>query len=149
MVGGSIGAQQTYEWACRYSDMVKRVAPIAGTAKNSDRDFPFTQSLVDAITSDPNSQEGAYVSHEQVADGIKRQAGIWAIMGLSTAFYQRQLWRSLGFDSVEQFRTEFLGANFLTADPSDLLCRAWKWQRGDVSRLTNVDLPAALGRVTA
>src|SRR5205807_2197423 len=33
VVGGSMGAQQTYEWAVRYPDMVKRAAPIAGTAR--------------------------------------------------------------------------------------------------------------------
>ena len=32
VVGGSMGAQQTYEWAVRYPDMVKRAAPICGTA---------------------------------------------------------------------------------------------------------------------
>ncbi|MFT4563571.1 MAG: homoserine O-acetyltransferase [Gammaproteobacteria bacterium] len=149
VVGGSMGAQQTYEWACRYPDMVKRAAPIAGTAKNSDHDFLFTQSLIEAITSDPNWQDGAYSSNEQVAQGLKRHAGIWAVMGLSTEFYQQQLWRSLGFDSLGQFRTEFLEATFLTMDPSDLLCMAWKWQRGDVSRLTDGDLSAALSRITA
>src|SRR3984893_12406372 len=35
VVGGSMGAQQTYEWAVRYPDFVKRAAPIAGTAKNT------------------------------------------------------------------------------------------------------------------
>jgi homoserine O-acetyltransferase/O-succinyltransferase len=34
-------------------------------------------------------------------------------------------------------------------DPNDLLCMAWKWQRGDVSRNTGGDLVAALERVTA
>ena len=51
VVGGSMGAQ-TYEWAVRYPDMVKRAAPIAGTARNTDHDFLFTETLVDAITSD-------------------------------------------------------------------------------------------------
>ena len=32
VVGGSMGAQQTYEWAVRYPAMVKRAAPIAGSA---------------------------------------------------------------------------------------------------------------------
>ena len=41
VVGGSMGAQQTYEWAVRYPDMVKRAAPIAGTAKNTIHDFSF------------------------------------------------------------------------------------------------------------
>jgi homoserine O-acetyltransferase len=50
VVGGSMGAQQTYEWAVRYPDMVKRAAPIAGTAKNTIHDFLFTETLADAIT---------------------------------------------------------------------------------------------------
>ena len=48
-----MGAQQTYEWAVRYPDMVKRAAPIAGTARNTVHDFLFTETLIDAITSDP------------------------------------------------------------------------------------------------
>ena len=36
--GGSMGAQQTYEWAVRYPDMVKRAAVVAGTAKNTEHD---------------------------------------------------------------------------------------------------------------
>ncbi len=53
VVGGSMGAQQTYEWAVRYPDMVERAAPIAGTAKNTEHDFLFVETLGDAITSDP------------------------------------------------------------------------------------------------
>jgi homoserine O-acetyltransferase/O-succinyltransferase len=34
-------------------------------------------------------------------------------------------------------------------DPNDLLCTAWKRQRGDVTRHTGGDLDAALGRITA
>ena len=48
-----MGAQQTYEWAVRYPEMVKRAAPIAGTARNTVHDFLFTETLVDAITSIP------------------------------------------------------------------------------------------------
>ena len=55
VVGGSMGAQQTYEWVVRYPDMVQRAAPIAGTARNSLHDFLFAETLIDAITSDPVS----------------------------------------------------------------------------------------------
>ena len=60
VVGGSMGAQQTYEWAVRYPDMVKRAAAIAGTAKNTEHDFLFTETLVEAITSDPGFKGGNY-----------------------------------------------------------------------------------------
>src|SRR6201994_3444178 len=62
VVGGSMGAQQTYEWAVRYPDMVKRAAPIAGTAKNTIHDFLFTETLAEAITSDPGFNNGFYTS---------------------------------------------------------------------------------------
>jgi len=57
--GGSMGAQQTYEWAVRYPYMVERAAPIAGTAKNTEHDFLFVETLADAITSDPGFKKGS------------------------------------------------------------------------------------------
>ena len=38
---------------------------------------------------------------------------------------------------------------FAPMDPNDLLCMAWKWQRGDVSRMTDGNLAQALGRIKA
>ncbi len=32
-------------------------------------------------------------------------------------------------------------------DPNALLVQAWKWQRGDVARITGGDRKAALGRI--
>lgn len=149
VVGGSMGAQQTYEWAVRYPDMVKRAAPIAGTAKNTDHDFIYTKTLMDAITSDPGWNGGSYDSNTEVADGLRRHAEIWAVMGWSTEFYQQKRWADLGFASVESFLNDFMFGYFGAMDPNDLLCMAWKWQRGDVSRMTDGDLAAALGRVKA
>ena len=45
VMGGSMGAQQTYEWAVRFPEKVKRAAPIAGTAKNTPHDFIRTEVL--------------------------------------------------------------------------------------------------------
>ena len=90
VVGGSMGAQQTYEWAVRYPDMVKRAAPIAGTAKNTIHDFLFTETLVEAITSDPGFNKGFYASSADVREGLLRHAKMWAVMGWSTEFFQRK-----------------------------------------------------------
>ena len=59
VVGGSMGAQQTYEWAVRYPDMVERAAPIAGTARNTEHDFVFADTLMEAITTDPGFRGAA------------------------------------------------------------------------------------------
>lgn len=149
VVGGSMGAQQTYEWAVRYPDMVKRAAPIAGTAKNTVHDFLFTKTLNDAITSDPGWNGGNYSTHLEVADGLKRHADIWAVLGLSTEFYSQEKWKLFGVDSVEVFTEGFLQPLFQSLDPNSLLTMGWKWQRGDVSRNTGGNLEEALGRIKA
>jgi homoserine O-acetyltransferase len=149
VTGGSMGAQQTYEWAVRFPDKVLRAAPIAGTAQNTPHDFLFTKALVEAITSDPGFADGEYKSNADVAAGLTRHAGIWAVMGFSTEFWKLEVWRALEFESKEAFLTGFLEPYFTALDPNDLLCMAWKWQRGDVARHTGGDLAAALGRITA
>ena len=149
VVGGSMGAQQTYEWAVRYPEMVRRAAPIAGTARNTEHDFLFTETLVDAITSDPGFNNGFYAASGDVRQGLLRHAKMWAVMGWSTAFFQEKRHRALGFSSLDDFIVNFMFAYFSVMDPNDLLCQAWKWQRGDVSRHTGGDLRAALQRISA
>ena len=149
VVGGSMGAQQTYEWAVRFPDMVKRAAPLAGTAKNTAHDFVFTETLSEAITSDPAWNDGWYTSSADVHRGLRRHAKLWAVMGWSTEFFKQERWHALGCSSVDDFITNFLNMYFGVMDPNNLLCMAWKWQRGDVSRLTGGNLKEALGRIKA
>lgn len=155
VVGGSMGAQQTWEWAVRFPEKVKRAAPIVGTARNTPHDFLFTKTLMEAITSDPGFNGGEYSSHIEVADGLARHAGLWAVMGLSTEFWKTEFWRNIepgegqSWDTALEFLENFLETLFKMMDPNALLTMAWKWQRGDVARHTGGDLAAALGRITA
>ena len=149
VIGGSMGAQQTYEWAVRYPEMVLRAAPIAGTAKNTEHDFLWTQACNEAIESDPGWNGGEYASNADVAAGLKRQAHLWCVLGWSTEFFKQETYKGLGFETLDAFVTGFMEPYFTAMDPNDLLCMTWKWQRGDVSRLANGDLAAALGRITA
>ena len=146
VVGGSMGAQQTYEWMVRFPGRMRRAAPIAGTAQNTPHDALFAKALTEAITSDPGFKDGEYSSNADVVAGLRRHAGIWAVMGFSTEFWKQEVWRALEFDSKEAFMEGFLEPYFTAMDPNDLLCMAWKWQHGDVARHTGGDLAAALGR---
>ncbi len=149
VVGGSMGAQQTYEWAVRFPDRVERAAPLAGTAQNTPHDFLYTATFMEAMTSDPAFRGGYYTASSDVREGLARHARLWEVMGFSTEFFKQEVWRGLGFSSLEDFQVMFLEAVFGVMDPNDLLCMAWKWQRGDVARHTGGDLAAALGRITA
>ncbi|MFM7552880.1 MAG: alpha/beta fold hydrolase [Actinomycetota bacterium] len=150
VVGGSMGAQQTWEWAVRYPDRVRRAAPIAGTAQNTHHDFLYTQTLMDALTADPGWQGGAYASHLDVAEGLRMHGRIAAVMGWSTEWYKQELWRRTGeFPTFEDFTREFTHGYHEVLDPNSLLTMGWKWQHADAARSTGGDLAAALGRIEA
>lgn len=147
--GGSMGAQQTYEWAVRFPDKVERAAPLAGTARASEHVRIYGQALVDALVSDPGYAAGAYTDSADVSGGLRRHAGLFALHVLSNDFWTEEHWAALGFSSAEDFRIGFLEGYFGPMDAADLVCQAWKWRHGDVSRHTGGDLAAALGRITA
>ena len=156
VVGGSMGAQQTWEWAVRFPDKVVRAAPIAGTAQNTPHDFLFTRTLLDAITSDPGFNGGEYAAPTDVIAGLHRHADIWATMGLTTDFWKTEFWRGIPplvegmqFETYDDFQNGFIRLLFGLMDPNALLTMGWKWQRGDVARNADGDLAAALGRITA
>jgi len=151
VLGWSMGAQQTYEWAVRFPEMVKRAAPIAGTAKVTPHDRLFIDAHMEAIRSDPAWNGGFYDDPHAVITGLKRHAQLWSVMGLCTQFYhyEERAWERAGFMSVEDLMANFWEDWFLRMDPNDLLAMAKKWQNGDVSRNTDGDLEAALGRIEA
>jgi homoserine O-acetyltransferase/O-succinyltransferase len=149
VTGGSMGAQQTWEWAVRYPEMVKRAAPIAGTAKIRPQDAAFSRTLDEARRSDPNFNGGYYKTNLDVQTGLRREAALWTVFGYSPEWLKQEKWRALGFSSIEDFQTNFMDAFFTPQDPDDLAIQAYAWQHGDVSRNTNGDLRAALGRIKA
>lgn len=149
VLGWSMGAQQTYEWAVRFPDMVRRALPFGGTAKTTPHNYIFVRAHEDALKSDPAWNGGFYHASSDVRLGLKRHAQLWSVMGLCQEFYLREAWGSLGFTSLEDFLARFWEAYFAPMDPNNLIWMGWKWRHGDVSRLTQGDLPAALGRIKA
>jgi homoserine O-acetyltransferase/O-succinyltransferase len=149
VLGGSMGAQQTFEWAVRFPDMVRRAAPIAGAARATSHNRLLVQTFKEAITSDPNWNGGWYTGHLAVHRGLRRHAQLFAVSGFSPKLFANEGWRSLGFTTANDFVTNFVEAHFLPQDPNDLLLMLNKWQNGDVSRMTAGCLKTALSRITA
>jgi len=149
VLGWSMGAEQTYEWAVRFPDMVKRALPFAGTAKTTPHDFIFVRSHEDALKSDPAWNGGFYEHQSDVHVGLRRHAQTWSVMGLCQDFYNQEAWRPLGYSSLDDFLHRFWEGYFAPMDPNNLIWMGWKWRHGDVSRHTGGDLKAALGRIKA
>ena len=123
VVGWSMGAQQSFQWACLFPEMVKRVAPFCGSSKTSPHNFVFLESLRFLL-----SEIGTSEVH------IKNFARIYAGWGFSQAFYKYEKWRELGYNSLDEFLVGFWESFFLKRDPKNLLALLWTWQNGDISK---------------
>lgn len=149
VTGWSMGAQQTYEWCVRYPDLVKRAAPIGGTAKCTPHDSLYVDVFCEALKSDPAWAGGRYTDAHGVELGLRRMAHVFALMGNCTEFYRQQKWEALGIDSLDNYLTGFWEAWFKPMDPNNLLCMASKWKRGDVGAFTGKSLEDTLGAIQA
>jgi homoserine O-acetyltransferase/O-succinyltransferase len=149
VLGGSMGAQQAYEWAVRFPSFVKRAAPIAGTAKGTAHNRLLVESFIEAITSDPAWDDGWYSEPGAVHRGLRRQARLFAASGFTPQLFNEAVWRRLGFSSVEDFITGFVEGHFVEQDANNLITLAAKWRNNDVSRIAGGDLAAALARISA
>lgn len=150
VLGWSVGALQTYEWAVRFPDMVKRVASIAGAPKPSPWTRLWLRTVIEEpLTSDPAWNNGFYTEPQAVQAGLRRQAHEMALTLPPVAFYREgeEVWRSIGFSSVDDFISRFWEAFVLPLDPNNLITQARKARAADPS--AGGDLTAALSRITA
>ena len=149
VVGGSMGAQQTYEWAARFPEAVRRAAPIAGLARGTAYTKLLVDTFIEAIQSDPAFDDGWYAGGSAVHRGLRRHARLFAASGFSPALYANEGWRDLGFSSAEDFLRGFVENHFLPQDPNNLILLASKWRDFDLGKLAGGRLKEALGRIRA
>jgi homoserine O-acetyltransferase len=71
---------------------------------------------------------------------------VYAGWGLSQAWYREELWRTLGYASLEGFLQGYWERLFLRRDANSLLSHLDTWQAGDISDnpIFRRDLGAAL-----
>ena len=138
--GWSMGAQQAYHWAALFGDAVERIVVNCGSAKTAPHNFVFLEGVRTTLLAARTPEEG-----------LRAMGRIYAGWALSQTFYRREMWRGLGFDSLEDFLVRSWEANFLRRDMHDLLAQLRTWQQGDISDndLYRGDLKKALSSITA
>lgn len=147
--GWSMGAQQAYHWAALFGADVERIVVNCGSAKTAPHNFVFLEGVRTALHADPH-WNGEYFTAKPEA-GLRAMGRIYAGWAASQTFYRRELWRGLGFTSLEDFLVRNWEANYLRRDADDLLCQLWTWQNGDISAndLFRGDLEMALSSIKA
>lgn len=146
----SMGACQSYAWAALHPEMVQAIAPISGSARTAEYNQVFLQSLIRAITSDSDWNDGFY-SGKPPVNGLRTFAAIYAGWGFSEPFYREGIYKAFGANSVEQFIDIFWDPFFLKCDANDLLAQIRTWMHNDLGDHPNFggDFEAALASIQA
>ena len=138
--GWSMGAQQAYHWGALFGEAVERIVVNCGSAKTAPHNFVFLEGIRTTLQAAAAPQQG-----------LRAMGRIYAGWALSQTFYRREMWRGLGFSSLEDFLVRSWEANFLRRDMNDLLAQLFTWQHGDISAndLYRGDLQMALAGIKA
>ena len=138
--GWSMGAQQAYHWGALFGEAVERIVVNCGSARTAPHNFVFLEGIRTTLQAAATPQQG-----------LRAMGRIYAGWALSQTFYRHEMWRGLGFTSLEDFLVRSWEANFLRRDMHDLLAQLWTWQHGDISAndLYRGDLQMALAGIKA
>jgi homoserine O-acetyltransferase len=147
--GWSMGGQQTYHWASMFPEMVERAVVVCGSARTSPHNFVFLEGVAAALTADPAWRDGWF--HEQPLKGLRAMGRIYAGWALSQTFFRHELWRGLGFASLEDFLIGGWEANFQRRNANDLLAQLRTWQLSNIAANARYkgDFKAALNAIKA
>jgi homoserine O-acetyltransferase/O-succinyltransferase len=147
--GWSMGAQQAYHWGALYPEYVGRIAALCGTARTTDHNQIFLQSLRTALTADP-AWNGIKFEHLPER-GFKAFARIYASWAASQAYYRQGLYYQLGYESLEDYLVRGWEVNYRQRDPHNLLAMIDTWSHCDVGNNPTYqgDYQQALKSITA
>ena len=147
--GWSMGGMQAYHWAAAYPEMVQRAAVVCGSARCSPFNHVFLEGVKAALTADPAFVDGRFVT--QPVAGMRAMGRVYAGWAMSHGFYRDELWRELGFTSLEDFLARSWDGAFARRDANDLLAQIGIWQRGDIGNNAAFggNLPKAMAAITS
>jgi S-formylglutathione hydrolase FrmB len=135
VLGWSMGAGQTYQWATQYPDFMDLVVPFCGSAKTSLHNQVFLEGVKTALLAAKGASSGGISQGEVLSRneyrtwtaeekkvGLKALGRVYAGWGFSQAFYREKLYESvLGFKGLDDFMTNFWEKWALGKDPENML----------------------------
>ncbi|KAI4647600.1 uncharacterized protein J4E78_008915 [Alternaria triticimaculans] len=151
VLGWSMGAGQTYQWATQFPDFMDLAIPFCGSAKTSLHNQVFLEGVKSALYAAIGTSSAGVAKPSLLAAqgktvqfassnrevGLKALGRVYAGWGFSQAFYREKLYETaptLGFKNLDDFLVNFWEAWALSKDPENMLVMAHTWQAGDCSQ---------------
>ncbi|KAI5459430.1 Alpha/Beta hydrolase protein [Mariannaea sp. PMI_226] len=149
VLGWSMGAAQSFQWATQYPDMMDICVPFCGSARTSLHNQVFLEGVKTALLAAKSltsagsgvgiakvpSRNRAEWSDLEKEVGLKAFGRGYAGWGFSQAFYRQEVYKTAyGAKDLEDFIVTFWEKWALSKDPENLLVMLRTWQAGDVSK---------------
>ncbi len=129
--GWSMGGQQALHWAALHPERVERIAGICTSARTSPHNRVFLEGLRSALTTDATWTGDRFNGRPD--RGLRAFARVYAGWALSQEFYRSEVWRTVGYSSLDDFLLRDWEAGFLRRDPANLLSMIETWIQSDIS----------------
>lgn len=149
VVGWSMGGVQTFQWGASYPDMVERIAPFCGGAKTWPQTYVVLDGMKAALMAAIRFDSSKL---SQLTSTDMRTVGrVYAGWGLSQTFYKKELYREMGFSTLEDFVVGVWENSFMKMNPHNVLAMLWTGQFADISANSayNGDFNKALKSIKA
>jgi homoserine O-acetyltransferase len=128
VVGFSMGAEQAFQWAVTHPKFVDAIVPYCGTAKIYPHGVVRLESAMSALKADPTWNEGNYTAPP--VRGLRAWADHWTAWIYSQEWWRQEMFKPR-FPTADSLM-QYYRAQWLLADPNNLLSQALTWQRHDV-----------------
>ncbi len=131
VIGFSMGAQQTFQWAVSYPDYMDRIVATSGTARTWPHGIVRNEGQIAAITADEDFKGGNYT--EEPKRGISAFGMVWAGWLYSQQWWRDELWKTGDPKAtlegeLDHFRNGFIPG----ADANNLILQMRTWEKHDV-----------------
>ncbi len=149
VAGWSMAGCQSYQWAAQFPDMVKAIVPFCASAKTSPHNIVFLEGVQAALQADSHWNGGDYET--QPEKGLRAFGRVYAGWAFSQTFYREGLFKTMGFETIEDLLVDWEEDHVQNWDANNLLAKLWSWKNADISRndTYNGDFHAALGAIKA
>ncbi|KAJ6447275.1 sulfotransferase family domain-containing protein [Purpureocillium lavendulum] len=136
ILGFSMGGQCTYYWVMMHPDLVQKAVIICSSARTSRHNYQFLEGPKAALEHSVDYEQG---TAECPIRGLRAFGKAYSAWLTSAEWFDQELYRAQGFESLAAWDNVVAGTNYYTWDPNDLLAMIGMWQRADISAIERPD----------
>ena len=131
VIGFSMGAEQAFQWAVSYPEVVQSIVVYCGTAKTYPHGYVRLESAISALKADEDWNKGYY--QKPPLKGLKAWSLHWASWFLSQEWYRKEMYKQMGFPTVDSFLNARIKGDE-GIDANDRISQAITWEKHDISQ---------------